>query len=114
VDSAERERERARSEVQKLVLEKSRGDSKPASPSPTPKAARTPEADGGDFPEVRVQSVRWHPDSERRVARIDLPQVGPIDIREGDIVSGVLVVRIDPGAIELQLGSARRRVALGP
>ncbi len=100
--------------MKKLVAEKTRKDSAPASPSAAPKAARTPDADGSDFPEIEVRSVRWHPDAERRVAWVDLPQVGPLEIHEGDIVSGVLVLRIDPGAVELQLGSAQRRVTLGP
>lgn len=109
------EREEARERVKKLVLEKSRAEQQAVAPTPTPATtARTPEADDGDFPAVRVHSVRWHPDKERRVARIDLAEVGPVDIHEGDIVSGLLVVRIDPGAVELQLGSAKRRVALGP
>jgi hypothetical protein len=110
------ERARAREEVKKLVAEKARASEKRAAPAPSPtaKPARTPAADDGDFPEIVVQSVRWHPDAERREARLDLPQVGPIDIHEGDIVSGMLVVRIDPGAVELQLGSARRRLTLGP
>jgi hypothetical protein len=30
------------------------------------------------------------------------------DAHEGDIVSGVLVYRIDPGAVELRIGSTSR------
>jgi hypothetical protein len=110
----EARRERARAEVKKLVAEKSRASSGRAASSAPQTYARTPDADVGDFPDVTLNSVRWHPDAERRVAEVDLPQVGPLEIHEGDIVSGVLVVRIDPGAIELQVGSAHRRVTIGP
>jgi hypothetical protein len=108
------QRERAREEVKKLVAEKSRAGTGRAASGAPQTYARMPDADDGDFPDVTLNSVRWHPDAERRVAQVDLPQVGPLEIHEGDIVSGVLVVRIDPGAIELQVGSAHRRVTIGP
>jgi hypothetical protein len=116
---AEGERERTRAELRRLVEEKSRAqaEAEPLVPDSKLDYAEpdyADEPDPRDFPNVRVTTVRWHPDAERRVAWIDLPQVGPLEIHEGDIVSGVLVVRIDPGAVELAVGSEHRRVALGP
>jgi hypothetical protein len=60
------------------------------------------------FPPVRVESIRWHPLSERRVASLRFEQQNVSDAHEGDIVAGVLVYRIDPGAVELRIGSTSR------
>lgn len=60
------------------------------------------------FPPVRVESIRWHPLSERRVASLRFEQQNVSDAHEGDIVAGVLVYRIDPGAVELRVGSTSR------
>ena len=65
------------------------------------------------FPDLALESVRWHPEPERRAARILLDQTRPLDAREGDIVAGVAIHRIDPGAVELRLGNARRRIKIG-
>ncbi len=56
------------------------------------------------FPDLSVQRVRWHPQPERREALILLDEMRPIDAREGDIISGVVVHRIDPGSVEFRLG----------
>jgi hypothetical protein len=37
----------------------------------------------------------------------------PVDVREGDIVAGVAVRRIDPGAVELTVGTSRMLVRIG-
>ncbi len=66
------------------------------------------------FPDILVESVRWHPQPSRRVARIQLQHAGPLELREGDIVAGALVRRIDPAAIEVQVGETRKRVAILP
>jgi len=66
------------------------------------------------FPEVRVESIRWHPIPERRIASLRFEQQNVPEAREGDIVAGVLVYRIDPGAVELRVGSAQRTVSPGP
>jgi hypothetical protein len=68
-------------------------------------------ADG--FPRLTVEQVRWHPAPERRVARILLEDTRPVEAYEGDIIAGVAIHRIDPGAVELRLGDARRRIAIG-
>jgi hypothetical protein len=66
------------------------------------------------FPTVTVSRVRWHPDPERRIAWIELEQAGPLEAREGDIVAGVMVRRIDPGAVEVQVGGSKRLIPLSP
>ncbi len=100
-------------------------------PKPTPKAetaasesARRDEpAKYGDdpaaaavtpFPPVRVESIRWHPISERRVATLRFEQQNVADAHEGDIVGGVLVYRIDPGAVEIRVGSTSRVIRPTP
>jgi hypothetical protein len=60
------------------------------------------------FPVVRVESIRWHPVSARRVVSLKFEQENATDAHEGDIVAGVLVYRIDPGAVELRVGSTSR------
>lgn len=69
---------------------------------------------GVSFPDIRVDSVRWHPDPARRTAKVQFEAAGPLEVREGDIVAGLLVTLIDPAAIEVQLGENRKRVPLEP
>ena len=85
---------------------------RPPAPLEPPELQRAGQ--GVAFPELRVESVRWHPEPERRVARVQLEEAGPLEVRQGDIVAGVLVTLIDPAAIEIQLGTSRKRVPLEP
>ena len=66
------------------------------------------------FPELVVRSVRWHPDPERRVATVLVDQFRSVEVHQGDLLQGATVHRIDPGAVELQLGSARKRLRIQP
>ncbi|MEE8314022.1 MAG: hypothetical protein V3R91_06850 [Myxococcota bacterium] len=66
------------------------------------------------FPEVRVDQIRWHPEAARREASLRISDAAPVVIREGDIVAGLLVYRIEPAAIELRFGSQRKLAGLGP
>ncbi len=113
------EEERAKQEVAKLVAEKARkrrAELDLDEPRPRPPIAKpaAPASDAEEIPEIHLRSVRWHPQAPRRVVSLDLPQMGPLELREGDIAAGVLVRRIDPGSIEVQVGSARKRIALQP
>ena len=65
------------------------------------------------FPELSLELVSWHPLPERRSARIRLDGTRPIDAREGDIIAGVAIERIDPGAIQVRMGDALRLIQLG-
>lgn len=81
--------------------------------------APEPEPSGGtsgplDFPDILVQSVRWHPTPERRVATVQLEEAGPLEIREGDIVGGVLVRAIRPATVEVELEGMRKLLPLQP
>ena len=87
---------------------------KHAPPQPLPEAApdivASSAGDASDaaqpqFPPVRVQSIRWHPLAARRVASLRFEQQDVRDAHEGDVVGGVTVYRIDPGAVELRIGS---------
>ncbi len=80
----------------------------------TPRRAAAPEPRSNAFPEVRVESIRWHPSAERRVASLQFEQQDVPEAHEGDIVAGVLIYRIDPGSVELRIGSAQRTVSPGP
>jgi len=87
---------------------------------PVPRAPVDPDADpdfgavsADGFPRLTVEQVRWHPAPERRVARILLEDTRPVEAYEGDIIAGVAIHRIDPGAVELRLGDASRRIAIG-
>jgi hypothetical protein len=65
------------------------------------------------FPDLTLESVRWHPNAARREARLLIEQSRTVDAQEGDIVVGVSVHRIDPGAVELRMGGQRRRIVVG-
>jgi hypothetical protein len=115
------EEERVKREVARLAAEKA----KPRAPAkrerrddePRPRAAAAtapPAAEIDEIPAIVLHSVRWHPLAPRRVVSLDLPQMGPLELHEGDIAGGVLVRRIDPGSIEVQVGSARKRISLEP
>ena len=83
--------------------------------SPSPVVVPSPEAlSTVRFPEVLVSSVRWHPDAHRRVARLEVDRAGPLEVREGDIVAGVLVETIRPAAVELRVGGKTRVVSVRP
>jgi hypothetical protein len=97
--------------------------SKPA-PRESSKVTTHPEAEPSElldaplatdlpFPEVSLEAVRWHPDAGRREARLMVDNRRPVDVREGDIVAGVAVRRIDPGAVELTVGTSRMLVRIG-
>ncbi len=83
--------------------------------------AHTLEPDAGrpslvftDFPELALESVRWHPDPSRRVANLVVDRGRGITVREGDIVRGALIHRIDPGRVELRVGTAKKLLQMGP
>ena len=87
---------------------------------PTVKSAEERKAEiflaGGralTLPELSVERVSWHPVPERRSARIRLDGTRPIDAREGDIIAGVAIERIDPGAVEVRMGDALWLIQLG-
>jgi hypothetical protein len=85
------------------------------SPLPSPAAEPRPTVVGpAPSPPIRVDHIRWHPDPARREVSLELEDVRIPNAREGDIVSGVLVRRIDPDSVEIQIGSARKRVPLAP
>jgi hypothetical protein len=65
------------------------------------------------FPSLTVTTIRWHPDPERREVELLFDQIRPLEAREGDIVSGVAIERIDPDGVELRLGERTKRIALG-
>ena len=93
---------------------------KPAAKPPEPaRREPKPEPEAVDsalamFPAVRVESIRWHPLPERRAASLRFEQQNAADAHEGDIVGGVLVYRIEPGAVELRVGSTSRVVRPTP
>jgi len=100
----------------------SKPKAKPVSPPPeSERRARAPEPEPDDastapvpFPDVKVESIRWHPLAERRAASLRFEQQNARDAHEGDIVGGVLVYRIEPGAVELRVGSTTRVVRPTP
>lgn len=87
----------------------------PARADPTPEtksvASDAPGSPDG-FPQVVVTRVRWHPDPARREARVELDHAGPFDAREGDIIAGVMVRRIEPAAVEVGIGGKRALVSI--
>lgn len=92
--------------------ERSASASEPSDTAPS--AARAAPLPAQPFPEVRIDRVRWHPEAERRLVWLEIDRAGPFEAREGDILAGAMIRRIDPGAVEIQIGSLRRRVPVEP
>jgi hypothetical protein len=67
-----------------------------------------------DFPSFTVSRIRWHPNPDRRIAFVELSDGASAELREGDILAGAMVRRIDPDAVELAVGGLRRRLMLMP
>ncbi len=65
------------------------------------------------FPEMRVESVRWHPDPNLRRAVVLVDGVRSEEISEGDLFEGLLIDRIDPGSVQFTLGNESTTVKLG-
>jgi hypothetical protein len=84
---------------------------KPAAAPPAPKPARAAPA----FPPLRVERTTWHPSAERRVATVQVGDEGPREVREGDRVEGMIVLRIEPSAIVFEHAGreVRRKVGAG-
>ena len=85
---------------------------------PRPPSVEEPEANESPrwvarFPDLRVQAVRWHPDSARREVQLLVDATRVVAAREGDIIIGVAVHRIDPGAVELRVGETSRLLRVG-
>jgi hypothetical protein len=79
-----------------------------------PEAGDEPLVITPDFPDLVLESVRWHPDPSRRQAKMIVDQARNLVVREGDIVQGALIDRIDPGTVQLRVGMARKRLQLEP
>jgi hypothetical protein len=84
----------------------------PASPAPRREpdfAVVTPP------PEIYVLRTSWHPRAERRLARVRLGGAsGPVEVREGDAISTLVVKAIEPsGVVFLHGGRELRREVRG-
>lgn len=59
-------------------------------------------------PKVTVQKTVWHPEPERRVARIEVEgRKGPIELHEGDAVGTLVVAEIQPSGVVFLHGGER-------
>jgi hypothetical protein len=77
-------------------------------------APSAPAASGLGFPSLQVQSVLWHPDPLRRQATILLDGQLATDAREGDLIGGVFIDRIQPGSVDFRMGQERKRIDMAP
>jgi hypothetical protein len=94
--------------------ERPKGEASEASPAPRAEPEGQEVLSPVAFPLVVLESVRWHPSAERRAARMRIDQAGPLDVREGDIVAGVLIELIRPAAVQLRLGANTRLFFVEP
>lgn len=85
----------------------------PAVTKPDPGSYPDPDLFTARFPDLRLEAVRWHPDSARREVRLLIDSMRSVSAQEGDVISGVAVYRIDPGAVELHLGDTVRLIRIG-
>jgi len=80
---------------------------------PIEAAVGSESQDSVGFPEVRVESVTWHPDRSRRRTTISIDGVRSEDLREGDLMDGLFIDRIEPGSVDVRVGTDLKRVSLG-
>jgi len=65
-------------------------------------------------PTVEVLRTAWHPRPERRVARIKVAGLAaPVEVREGDAVSTLVVKTIEPSGVLFLNGSDELRRGVG-
>jgi hypothetical protein len=63
---------------------------------------------------VEVLRTTWHPRPERRVARIRVDGfAAPLEVREGDAVSTLVVKTIEPSGVLFLHGGAELRRGIG-
>ena len=87
--------------------ESSPAEAAPAAPEPAHEgpAQRTPEpessaAAAAPRPEVFVERTQWHPAAEKRSATVRQGESGePHELREGDLLDGVVVKEIHPSGV---------------
>ncbi len=65
-----------------------------------------------DVPDIFVSSTVWHPQQDRRIAKVTLAGGAPKELHEGDAIGPLVVSKIEPsGVIFLHAGvELRRRV----
>ena len=82
-----------------------------AAPPPVAAAPRAEPRAGLAPPVVEVLRTIWHPNPERRVARLRVGGfAAPMEVREGDAVSTLVVKTIEPsGVLFLHGGEELRR-----
>ena len=82
-----------------------------AAPPPVAAAPRPEPRSGLAPPAVEVLRTIWHPNPERRVARLRVGGfAAPMEVREGDAVSTLVVKTIEPsGVVFLHGGEELRR-----
>lgn len=86
---------------------------KPAAPTPEAEAASVSRADHRVLPDLTVLRTAWHPDAERRSAKIRLgDNEKVITLREGDAVGEFVLKSITPSAVVFKVGDVeiQRRV----
>jgi hypothetical protein len=79
-------------------------------PAPAAKAAVAPAS---AFSAPRVSRTTWHPVAERRTAVVELPGGGTENVREGQLVAGVLVKRIEPSGVLFERAGRELRRTVG-
>jgi hypothetical protein len=118
---------RARGEVPRIELAPEapeRAESAPAaaapaqaSPARAPAVAAAPRAEpraGLAPPAVEVLRTTWHPHPDRRVARIRIAGfAAPLEVREGDAVSTLVVKTIEPSGVLFLHGGEELRRGIG-
>lgn len=93
-------------------------ETRPRGEAPAPKESvieeEGPLGAAGPFPSVQIESIRWHPEPLRRTAVLTVASRRIPDAHEGDIISGVKIVEIRPGSVEVAVGEHSQRVELVP
>jgi hypothetical protein len=98
----------APAEPERPVLDAARETAAPPRPREPDFAVVTPP------PEIHVLRTSWHPRAERRVARVQLGGASaPIEVREGDALSTLVVKAIEPSGVVFLHGGRELRRGLG-
>ncbi len=81
-------------------------------PPPPPTAPVRPAR--ASLPEVSIASTTWHPDAVKREAIVRVAgRDGPLRLREGDAVGGLVVQEIEPAAVVFLRGGVEIRKPVG-
>jgi hypothetical protein len=89
--------------------------SRPAPKSqPNPESSSIARLDRPDLSDLTIIRTAWHPSADRRTAKIRLEDTNEImNLREGDAIGGLVIMKISPSAVLFKAGDVEVRHRVG-